>query len=133
MGAENCEGHARLLSSGKLQICTKNKITTKYIAATLESVQDILSKPAITPHTYQCWTEGRSSTAVAEGLGPTATVAKVLGHSYGQRFLLVIFLSSSEMKAEMCFSLHMCHLRLMWIMIVLSLKIKTGPFLMIFL
>ena len=28
----------------------------------------------------------------------------------------------------MCFSLHMCHLRLMWIMIVLSLKIKTGPF-----
>ena len=35
----------------------------------------------ILPHTlncmcvslFQCWTEGRSSTAVAEGLGPTAT------------------------------------------------------------
>ena len=52
MGEENCEGHARLLSSGKLQICTKNKITTKYLAAILESVQDILSKPAITPHSY---------------------------------------------------------------------------------
>ena len=25
----------------------------------------------------QCWTEGRSSTAVAEDLGPTATVAEV--------------------------------------------------------
>ena len=78
----------------------------------------------------QCWTEGRSSTAVAEDLGPTATatVAEVWGHSYGRRFLLVVFLGSSKMEAEMCFSLHMCHLRLMWIMIVLSLKIKTGPF-----
>ena len=83
----------------------------------------------------QCWTEGRSSTAVAEDLGPTATatVAEVWGHSYGRRFLLVVFLGSSKMEAEMCFSLHMCHLRLMWIMIVLSLKIKTGPFLMRFL
>ena len=73
--------------------------------------------------------------AVAEDLGPTATatVAEVLGHSYGRRFLLVVFPSSSEMKAEMCFSLHMCHFRLMWIMILLSLKIKTGPFLMRFL
>ena len=31
------------------------------------------------------------------------------------------------------FLLHRCHLRLMWIMIVLSLKIKTGLFLMRFL
>ena len=33
---------------------------------------------------YQCWTEGRSSTAVAEDLRPTAmaTVAEVSGHSY---------------------------------------------------
>ena len=62
----------------------------------------------------QCWTEGRSSTAVAEDLGPTATatVAEVLGHSYGRRFLLVVFLGSSKMEAEMCFSLHRCHLRL---------------------
>ena len=85
----------------------------------------------------QCWTEGRSSTAVAEDLGPTATatVAEVLGHSYGRRFLLVVFLGSSKMEAEMCFSLHRCHLRLMWNMILLlsSLKIKTGPFLMKFL
>ena len=37
----------------------------------------------------QCWTEGRSSTAVAEDLGPTAkaTVAEVLGHSYGRRII----------------------------------------------
>ena len=63
---------------------------------------------------YQCWTEGRSSTAVAEDLGPTATatVAEVLGHSYGRRFLLVVFHGSSKMEAEMCFSLHRCHLRL---------------------
>ena len=54
----------------------------------------------------QCWTEGRSSTAVAEDFRPTATVAKVLGHSYGRRFLLVVFLGSSKMEAEMCFSLH---------------------------
>ena len=56
----------------------------------------------------QCWTEGRSSTAVAEDLGPTATatVAEVWGHSYGRRFLLVVFLGSSKMEAEMCFSLH---------------------------
>ena len=35
----------------------------------------------------QCWTEGRSSTAVAEDLRPTATatVAEVWGHSYGRR------------------------------------------------
>ena len=41
--------------------------------------------PGKTPH--QCWTEGRSSTAVAEGFRPTAmaTVAEVLGHSYGRR------------------------------------------------
>ena len=33
----------------------------------------------------QCWTEGRSSTAIVEDLVPTATatVAEVLGHSYG--------------------------------------------------
>ena len=33
----------------------------------------------------QCWTEGRSSTAVAEDLRPmaTATVAEVFCHSYG--------------------------------------------------
>ena len=33
----------------------------------------------------QCWTEGRRSTAVAEDFRPTATatVAEVLGHSYG--------------------------------------------------
>ena len=38
--------------------------------------------------TLQCWTEGRSSTAVAEDLRPTATatVAEVLGHIYGRRF-----------------------------------------------
>ena len=37
---------------------------------------------------HQCWTEGRSSTAVAEDLRPTATatVAEVLGHIYGRRF-----------------------------------------------
>ena len=63
---------------------------------------------------HQCWTKGRSSTAVAEDLGPTATatVAEVFCHSYGQRFLLVVFLGSSKMEAEMCFSLHRCHLRL---------------------
>ena len=35
----------------------------------------------------QCWTEGRSSTAVAEGFRPTATatVAEVWDRSYGQR------------------------------------------------
>ena len=35
----------------------------------------------------QCWTKGRSSTAVAEDFRPTATatVAEVLGHSYGRR------------------------------------------------
>ena len=33
----------------------------------------------------QCWTEGRNSTAVAEGFRPTATVAEVLGKSYGRR------------------------------------------------
>ena len=56
---------------------------------------------------FQCWTEGRSSTAVAEDLGPTATatVAEVFCHSYGRRFLLVVFLGSSKMEAEMCFSL----------------------------
>ena len=27
----------------------------------------------------QCWTEGRSSTAVAEGLGPTATATYLVG------------------------------------------------------
>ena len=38
-------------------------------------------------HLVQCWTEGRSSTAVAEDFRPTATatVAEVLGHSYGRR------------------------------------------------
>ena len=36
--------------------------------------------------TNQCWTEDQSSMAVAEDLRPTATVAEVLGHSYGQRF-----------------------------------------------
>ena len=38
----------------------------------------------------QCWTEGRSSTAVAEDFRPTATatVAKVSGHSYGRRSYL---------------------------------------------
>ena len=34
---------------------------------------------------FQCWTEGRRSTAVAEDLRPTATVAEVSGHSYGRR------------------------------------------------
>ena len=36
----------------------------------------------------QCWTEGRSSMAVAEDLGPMATamVAEVLGHIYSRRF-----------------------------------------------
>ena len=50
----------------------------------------------------------RSSTAVAEDLGPmaTATVAEVFCHSYGQRVLLVVFQGSSKMEAEMCFSLH---------------------------
>ena len=39
---------------------------------------------------FQCWTEGRSSTAVAEDLRPTATamVAEVWGHSYGRRSYL---------------------------------------------
>ena len=59
----------------------------------------------------QCWTEGRSSTAVAEDLGLTAMVAEVLGHSYGGRFSLVVFLGSSKMEAEMCFPLHRCHLK----------------------
>ena len=38
----------------------------------------------------QCWTEGRSSTVVAEDLRPTATatVAEVWGHSYGRRSYL---------------------------------------------
>ena len=38
----------------------------------------------------QCWTEGRSSTAVAEDFRPTATatVAEVLGNSYGRRKFL---------------------------------------------
>ena len=40
----------------------------------------------------QCWTEGRSSTAVAEDLRPTAmataTVAEDLDHSYGRRSYL---------------------------------------------
>ena len=58
----------------------------------------------------QCWTKGRSSTAVAEDLGSTATVAEDFCHSYGRRFLLVVFLGSSEMEAKMCFSLHRCHL-----------------------
>ena len=62
-------------------------------------------------HLQQCWTVGRSSTAVAEDLGPTATVAEVFCHSYGRRFLLVVFLGSSKMEAEMCFSLHRCYLR----------------------
>ena len=35
-------------------------------------------------------------------------VAEVLGHSYGRRFLLVVFLGSSKMEADMCFSLHRC-------------------------
>ena len=43
--------------------------------------------------------------AVAEDLGPTATaiVAEVFCDSYGRRFLLVVFLGSSKMEAEMCF------------------------------
>ena len=79
----------------------------------------------------QCWTEGRSSTAVAEDLGPTATatVAEVFCHSYGRRFLLVVFLGSSKMEAKMCFHYTGATLA-MWIMIV---KIKTDPFLMRFL
>ena len=68
-----------------LQTSCKSAPKTK-LQLNILQLQDILSKPAITPHTYQCWTEGLSSTAVAEGLGPTATVAEVLGHSYGQRF-----------------------------------------------
>ena len=55
--------------------------------------------------------------AIAEGFVPTATVAEVLGHFYGRRFLLVVFLGSLKMEAEMCVPLHKCHLRLMWIMI----------------
>ena len=55
----------------------------------------------VTTSNLQCWTEGRSSTAVAEDLGPTATatVAEVFCHSNGQRFLLVVFLGSSKMEA----------------------------------
>ena len=43
---------------------------------------------AVGSRDLQCWTEGRSSTAVAEDLRPTATatVAEVLGHIYGRRF-----------------------------------------------
>ena len=70
---------------------------------------------------------------------------KTYGYGYGGRslrpflrpkvFLLVSLVFFSKMEAEMCFSLHRCHLRLMWNMILLlsSLKIKTGPFLMKFL
>ena len=36
----------------------------------------------------QCWTEGRSSTAVAEDFRPTATMAEVCGQTYGQRSYL---------------------------------------------
>ena len=38
----------------------------------------------------QCWTEGRSSTAVAEDFRPTATatVAEVLGNFHGRRKFL---------------------------------------------
>ena len=38
--------------------------------------------------------KSRSSTAVAEDLRPraTATVAEVLGHSYGRRFFFVVYL-----------------------------------------
>ena len=65
--------------------------------------------------------------AVAEDLRPTApaTVAEDFIGSFLSFF--------SKMEAEMCFSLHRCHLILMWNMILLSLKIKTGPFLMKFL
>ena len=50
--------------------------------------------------------------AVAEDLGPTATaiVAEVFCDSYGRRFLLLVFLGSSKMEAEMCLSLPRCHL-----------------------
>ena len=70
---------------------------------------------------------------------------KTYGYGYGGQslrpflrpkvFLLVSLVFFSKMEAEMCFSLHRCHLRLMWNMILLlsSLKIKTGPFLMKFL
>ena len=34
----------------------------------------------------QCWTQGRSSAAIAEDLRPTATMAEVSDHSYGRRF-----------------------------------------------
>ena len=36
----------------------------------------------------QCWTEGQRSTAVAEDLRPTATMAEVLGNFYGRRSYL---------------------------------------------
>ena len=39
----------------------------------------------------QSWTEGRSSTAIAKDLRPTATVAEVCGHSYGRRLNFIIF------------------------------------------
>ena len=75
---------------------------------------------------YQCWTEGRSSTAVAKDLRPTATVAEVLGHSYG---FIGSFLSFfSKMEAEMCFSLHKHHLRLNQINVDYPSKFRQDPF-----
>ena len=45
---------------------------------------------SIFQHLFQCWTEGRRSTAVAEDFRPTATatVAEVSGNSYGRRKFL---------------------------------------------
>ena len=53
------------------------KFTTKF-----------LSQAFVLVIARQCWTEGRSSTAVVEDLGPTATAAKVF------------FLPKNERKSE---------------------------------
>ena len=37
---------------------------------------------------YQCWTEGKSSTAVAKDLRPTAMVVEDWGHSFDRRSYL---------------------------------------------
>ena len=60
----------------------------------------------------QCWTEARSSTAVAKDLRPTATVAEVEAIPTAEGLIGSFHSFFSKMEAEMCFSLHRCHLRL---------------------
>ena len=62
-------------SKGVIQQLRGLNFTQLYSLPSLEwTIVDILHD---TYPMNQCWTEGRSSTAVAEDLGPTATVAEV--------------------------------------------------------